>query len=231
MPSPPSRRSRVRRAATAVLLLVASVAVPRGAAAQEPSDGYTLRSPSGASLSFSADAVKAMLDRTRRLTTILEEDPEVLYYVGTGGPVERSDPASAYPWRAVRPLSDSTARVEVPANYREARRAYYAYAVRTMETIREAAPSARCGEAVEREEAAVSAFVDGWIVTRTLYGGPAFAPLDLFAFAREAGHLSAMIVELGDTRLGACGRRWARDHPEALEAYRSWREDFDADRS
>lgn len=229
MPSPPSRRSRARGAATAVLLVATAVA-PRAAAAQGGSEGHTLRAPSGATLSFSAEAVKEMLERTRRLRAVLEEDPDVLYYVGTREQVEASDPSPAYPWNAVRPQSDSVAQVEVPANYREARRAYYAYGVRTMEGIREAPPAVRCAEAVEREADAVSAFVDGWIVTRTLYGGPAFAPLDRFVFAREAGHLRAMLAELGDTRLGACARRWVREHRDSVEAYRAWNEDFDADR-
>lgn len=226
MRSPPSRGSAAAIRPTAALLLAVAAAAPAAAGAQADPDRYALRVPDGPSLEFPADSVKEMLRRTRRLGTILEEDPDVLYYVGTGSEVDASDPSPAYPWNAVRPESDSTARVRVPANYREARRAYYAYAVRVMETIRGSPPSTRCGESVRREVDAVSAFVDGWIVTRTLYGGPAFPPLDAMAFAREAGHLPAMLVELGGARLGGCARRWARQNPEAMEAYRAWREGF-----
>lgn len=227
MRSPPSRGSAALRPTAAALLLAAAAAVPAAAGAQAEADRYTLRVPDGPALSLSADSVKEMLRRTRRLESILEEDPDVLYYVGTGSAVSASEPSPAYPWNAVRAESDSTARVRVPANYREARRAYYAYAVRTMEGIRGSAPSTRCSESVRREVDAVSAFVDGWIVARTLFGGPAYPPLDALVFAREAGHLPAMLAELGGARLGGCARRWARENPEAVEAYRAWREDFD----
>jgi hypothetical protein len=224
--SPPSRDSAATRPTAAALLLAVAAAAPAAAGAQDEPDRYTLRVPGGPSLSLTADSVEDMLRRTRRLGTILEEDPDVLYYVGTGGDVDVSEPSPAYPWNAVRPESDSTARVRVPANYREARRAYYAYAVRIMEAIRGSPPSTRCGASVRREVDAVSAFVDGWIVTRTLFGGPAFPPLDALVFARDAGHLQAALVELGGSRLGGCARRWARQNPEAVEAYRAWREDF-----
>lgn len=228
MRSPPSRGRAAHRPTAAALLLAVAAAAPTAAGAQAGDDGYTLRVPSGPSLALPADSVKEMLRSTRRLGTILEEDPDVLYYVGTRSEVTASEPSPAYPWNAVRAESDSTARVRVPANYREARRAYYAYAVRTMEGIRGSPPSARCSETVRREVDAVSAFVDGWIVTRTLYGGPAFPPLDALVFARDAGHLPAMLVELGDARLAGCARGWARQNPEEVEAYRAWREDFDA---
>lgn len=226
MHSPPSRGSAATRPTAAVLLLAVAAAAPTAAGAQDRPDRYTLRVPGGPSLSLAADSVEQMLRRTRRLGTILEEDPDVLYYVGTGSDVDASEPAPAYPWNAVRAESDSTARVRIPANYREARRAYYAYAVRVMEAIRGSPPAARCGESVQRETDAVSAFVDGWIVARTLYGGPAFPPLDALVFARDAGHLQAMLVDLGGSRLGGCARRWTRQNPGAVEAYRAWREDF-----
>lgn len=226
MPLPPSKLSvpAPARPAPAAALLLALAAAPGALEAQ--SDGYTFRGPSGRALSLPADTVKQMLQRTRRLGTVLEEDPDVLYYVATRGEVTAAEPGPAYPWNAVRAESDSVARISVPGNYREARRAYYAYAVETMERVRKGPPAVRCSEAVEREAEVVSAFVDGWIVTRILYGGPAYPPLDAFVFAREAGHLAPMLVALGDTRLGVCVRRWARDHPERMEAYREWRAEF-----
>lgn len=210
--------------AAALALLLATTSARAGA----QSEAYTLRGPGGATLSFPGDTVRAMLQRTRRRQSVLEEDPDVLYYVGTRGEVTGEDPAPAYPWNAVRVESDSVARIAVPGNYREAGRAYRAYAVETMERIRGERPAADCSRAVQREREAVSAFVDGWIVARTLYGGPAFPPLDALAFAREAGHLGPMLVALGDTRIGGCVRSWSRQHPGAMEAYRAWRSDFDA---
>lgn len=231
-PSPgnPSVRRAFRPAgppaAALAAALLLSAAAPRTAPAQPRTD--TLRVPNGPSLQVPRDTLKEMLERTRRRQTVLEEDPDVLYYVGTRGGVTLVDPAPAYPWNAVTVESDSVARIAVPGNYREARRAYDGYAVETMERVRRGAPAARCSEAVEREVEVVSAFVDGWIVARTLYGGPAFPPLDAFAFARQGGHLPALVVALGDSRLGECRRRWARDHPGKMEAYREWRAEFDA---
>ena len=185
---------------------------------------YTLPAPSGRTLAFDTASVREMLERSRRLRSILEEDPEVVYYVGTGDPVTGAAPEPAYPWNAVTVRSDSAARVVTPGDLREASRAYYNYAVERMEWIRSDRPTASCDGALEREVERISAFVDGWVVTRLLYGGPAYPPLDLFAFAREAGHLPALVVELGDTSLSErCLARWRRGHADALEAYRGWR--------
>lgn len=210
--------------------LLAPLAVPRPSDAQTRSE-YVLRAPSGETLRFSGERVKDMLERTRRLEQILEQDPDVLYYIGSGPAVQASRPGPAYPWAAVRVRSDSTAQVSVPGNYREGRRAYYNYAVKKMELVRSETPASSCATAVEREVELVSAFVDGWIVARTLYGGPAFAPLDALVFARDAGHLPAMLVDLGDSAIGGCLDRWRRQHPDRIAAYREWREGhFDAPR-
>lgn len=191
---------------------------------------YVIEAPSGEALSLDTASVRDMLERSRRLARILEEDPAVVYYVGTGSPVSADEPEAAHPWRAVNVRSDSAVRVATPGNYREASRAYYNYAVVRMEWIRSGRPAASCSTVVEREVERVSAFVDGWIVTRALYGGPAFAPLDLLAFAREAGHLPALVVDLGDTTVSdRCLARWRARHPDALDAYRRWRrESFEA---
>jgi len=118
------------------------------------------------------------------------------------------------------------AEVAVPRNYREARRGYYNYAVRMMRQVREARPTAGCDDAVEREAGLVSAFLDGWIVTRTLYGGPALPAVDAMVFAREAGHLPAMLVALRDAEIRDCTDRWISEHPDAMESYRRWSESF-----
>lgn len=192
---------------------------------------FVLQAPSGETLTYDSARVQDMLERSRRLREILELDPDVIYYVGSGPVASVDSPASAFPWNAVRPRADSAARVAFPANYREARRAYYNYAVKKMELIRSSAPTSDCSVAVEREVASMSAWVDGWVVARTLYGGPAFGPLDAFAFAREAGHLGAMLVALEDTEIAGCLNRWRREHPEAMEAYDRWRREVyeDAD--
>lgn len=227
------RRERGRTAtvvgglAGSVLLAASAALLPGPLTGQ-----YTIEAPSGRSLSYDSVAIRDMLERSRRLEKILQQDPEVIYYVGAGDPVSEDSAAPAYPWRAVTVRSDSAARVATPGNYREARRAYYNYAVKRMERVRSGEPPPGCSAAVEEEVGRVSAFVDGWIVARTLYGGPAFAPLDLFAFAREAGHLPALVVELEDTALSdRCLGRWREDHADAIEAYRGWRqEEFDAGR-
>lgn len=208
-------------AALASCLTVGVVAV--GPATAQTVTDYALRAPSGLTLEIPRDSLMDMLERTRRLGEILEKDPAVLYFVGSGPAVDLSNPVSAYPWNAVHVRNDSVVRVSVPANYREARRAYFNYAVLQMRGVSGDRPTSDCSRSVEREAEAISAFVDGWIVTRFLYGGPAYTPLDAFAFARDAGHLPAMLVELGDSWLGGCLERWHRENSEAIEAYRQWR--------
>lgn len=183
---------------------------------------YTLSLPSGDSLRFGEPRLREMLEESRRLRTILEEDPEVLYYMGSGPEVSAASPAPSYPWNAVRVVNDSVARVATPANYREAERAYVNYAVEKMRLVREVPPAASCDTAVARETRLVGAWIDGWILARTLYGGPPLPPLDALAFAREAEHLSPLLVRLGDTELGTCAESWSRSHPEAMEAFEAW---------
>lgn len=210
-----------------LLALLPCLLDPLPAAAQSSGDSVrVLRAFEGRSATFETATLRDMLERTRRLGRILEQDPDVLYYIGTGSTASDSVPASAYPWNVVRVRNDSVAEVAVPRNYREARRGYYNYAVRKMRRVRESPPAAGCDMAVEREADLVSAFLDGWIVTRTLYGGPGLAAVDAMVFARREGHLPAMVVALRDAEIRGCVDRWTGTHPDAMEAYRRWRASF-----
>lgn len=186
---------------------------------------YEMRAPSGQELQFSATRVRAMLDTTRALEMNLQEDPRVLYFTLVGPPVERSDSLdAAYPWNAIEVRNDSVATILTPGNLREADRAYYNYAVIRMQQIRALDPDVPCDRLMEREVEAVSAFVDGWVASRLLFGGLPFTPLDEIAFAREQGSLAGLLAARGDRQLGACVSEWAAAHPEEVEAYRTWRD-------
>jgi hypothetical protein len=69
----------------------------------------------------------------------------------------------------------------------------------------------------------LSSFVDGWIVARTLFGGPSFAPLDELAFARAAGLLRPLIAVRQDRHVGACAAQWAEANPGRVADYEEWR--------
>jgi hypothetical protein len=216
------RPARVGPTCLAILAGLSVVAArPAPAAAQE----YALASTAGDSVRFELAELRVMLEEARILYDDLVEDPRVLYVLGFGPPPPADAPDAAYPWNAVRPTSDSTVNVVTPGSLREADRAYYNYAVMRMREVRNEDPDDPCDELVVREEAVLSSFVDGWILTRTLFGGPAFAPLDELAFARAAGHLRALLAARGDASVGACAAAWADDHPEAIEAYEAWRTD------
>lgn len=205
-----------RRRLIAALGLLLATAPP--AAAQ-----HALVSPSGDSLVFELPKLRTMLDTARALYTDLQEDPRVLYSLGFGPRVEPSAPRPAYPWNAVLPQSDSVVNVITPGNLREADRAYHNYAVMQMRVIRGTDPDDPCDALVEREETVLSSFIDGWILARTLFGGPAFTPLDELAFARDAGHLRALLAAYRDVSVGACAATWAEANPEAIDAYEAWR--------
>lgn len=203
----------------AVLALAAIDGGPSVAAAQE----HGLASPAGDTLSFELAELRVMLEEARALFADLEEDPRVLYYLGFGPPVPAEAPHPAYPWNAVQPRSDSVVNLVMPGNLREADRAYHNYAVLRMREIRTEDPDDPCDALVAREERVLSGFVDGWILARTLFGGPPYAPLDELAFARSAGHLPALLASRGDEAVGACASAWAEAHPGAIEAYEAWR--------
>lgn len=203
----------------AVFVGLSVVAFPRPAAAQD----YFVASPAGDSIGFELAGLRAMLEQARILYDDLVEDPRVLYVLGFGPPATADDPGPAYPWNAVIPTSDSTVNVVTPGNLREADRAYHNYAVMRMREVRGEDPDDPCDDLVDREQAVLSSFIDGWILARTLFGGPPYAPLDELAFARPAGHLPALLAARGDASVGACAATWAEDHPEAVEAYLAWR--------
>lgn len=198
-----------------------ALAAPGPVGAQD----YAITSPAGDSLRFELAELRVMLDTARALYADLEEDPRVLYILGFGPSVSPERPAPAYPWNAVQPQSDSTVNLVMPGNLREADRAYHNYAVMRMREIRTGDPDDPCEALVAREERVLSSFVDGWVLARTLFGGPVFAPLDELAFARAAGHLDALLAARGDTAVGACAAQWAEAHPEAIVAYEAWRAD------
>ncbi|MDT8437279.1 MAG: hypothetical protein RRA92_11065 [Gemmatimonadota bacterium] len=225
---PPTRPGRAGRPPArlaarfaAVLAVCAATAVrPDAARAQ-----YAIVLPAGDSLRFELPEVRRMLDTTRALRRNLEEDPRVLYRIGFRDPVPAEAPAAAWPWHAVEPASDSVVDLQMPGNLREASRAYENYAVIRMRTIRSRDPDAPCDSLVAWESEALSAFADGWIVARTLFGGPPYPPLDAVPFARAAGHLEALAAEGRSRAVGACAAAWVEAHPEAVQAWLEWRED------
>lgn len=185
---------------------------------------YRVVSPAGDTITIETDVLREMLDSTRALRLDLEEDPRVMYIIGYGDRASEVNPEPAWPWSAIEVRSDSVVEFTTPGNLREADRAYASYSVMRMRNVRSRDPDAVCDSIVEWETSAVSSFIDGWIVARTLFGGPAFGPLDALAFARLDGHLPALIVDIGDRQIGACAEEWAESHPEAVQAYRSWHE-------
>ncbi len=174
-------------------------------------------------ISFDLPTLRGMLETARALYQDLEEDPRVLYSLGFGPPVEVGSAEPAYPWNAVAPTSDSTVTVVTPGNFREADRAYHNYAVMRMRVVRTVDPDASCETLIQAEEEVLSSYVDGWILARTLFGGPAFAPMDELVFAREASLLRPLLAARGNTSIGVCSEEWAAEHHDEIAAYETWR--------
>lgn len=212
-------RSPGRPGVAGLLVLAAALAFPPVCTGQ-----YVLVSPSGDSLTFEAAELREMLDTARAMRRDIEEDPHVLYTEPlTRQPVPEDSPEQAYPWNVVTVHTDSTVDyLGLPANLREADRAYYNYAVMRMRVVRTADPDVPCDSVLALEERVVGSFIDGWILSRMLFGGPAFAALDELAFAREAGHLRALLAAKRNRQVGACAARWANENPERIAAYEAW---------
>lgn len=200
--------------------VLCSLFSPRAGAAQ-----YTLTAESGDTVQFESAALRTMLDTARALYADLQEDPLVMYITPAGREkVSAADPEASYPWNVVAVVDDSTADLQrLPANLREADRAYYNYAVQRMRVVRGADPDVPCDSVLALEEVAVGSFVDGWILSRTLFGGPPFAPLDELVFARHAGLLRPLLARRNDRHVGACAGQWADDNVERVAAYEAWR--------
>jgi len=208
------------------LLAVVAIACPVSASAQ-----YSIGTETGDTVRFESEDLRAMLDTARALYADLQEDPRVGYITPAANPagrqpVREQNPVAAYPWNAITVLDDSTVDVmSLPANLREADRAYYNYAVKRMRVVRGADPDVPCDSVLALEERVVDSFIDGWILSRTLFGGPPFAPLDELAFARRDGMLKPLIAGARDPQVGACAGEWADANPGRMQVYEAWRKE------
>ena len=210
----------IRIRAAAIRLAACVVMIPGTAAAQ-----YTITAENGDTVQFESAALRTMLDTARALWADLEQDPDVLYYTPAGRqPVSVEAPDAAYPWNAVTVVDDTTIdSSRIPANLREADRAYYNYAVQRMRVVRAGDPDVPCDSLLALEEKVVGSFIDGWILSRSLFGAPAFEPLDELVFARRAGLLRPLLARRNDPQVGACAGQWADGNPERIAAYETWR--------
>ena len=210
----------IRIRAISIRLAACAVLVPGTAAAQ-----YTITAENGDTVQFESAELRVMLDTARALWADLEQDPRVLYYTPAGRqPVPVETPDAAYPWNAVNVVDDTTIDTShLPANLREADRAYYNYAVQRMRVVRWGDPDVSCDSLLAQEEKVVGSFIDGWILSRTLFGAPAFDPLDELVFARRAGLLRPLLARRNDPQVGACTGQWAEENPERIDAYETWR--------
>lgn len=212
--------SRSGPSGAAPLLLAAlllAVGVPTPAEAQ-----YRLTAPSGAAIEFDADRLLRLRDRSDSLMTDLVEDPLVLYYPSFGRDLDESEARDAWPWNAVEVVTDSLAALVMPGNLREAGRAYESYVVLRMHAVRQD-PDVPCEELLGREIEALDGFIDGWVVARLLFGGPAYEPLDEFVFAREAGVLQGLMLDRANRQLGGCLGVVREAGADEIAAYRTWR--------
>lgn len=210
----------IRIRAVAFRLAACAILIPATASAQ-----YTITAENGDTVRFESAELRVMLDTARALWADLEQDPHVLYYTPAGRqPVPVEAPDAAYPWNAVTVVDDTTIDTSrLPANLREADRAYYNYAVQRMRVVRWGDPDVSCDSLLAQEERVVGAFIDGWILSRTLFGAPAFEPLDELVFARRAGLLRPLLARRNDPQVGACAGQWADENPERIAAYETWR--------
>ena len=173
-------------------------------------------------MDFESTHLLRFRDRSDSLMTDLVEDPQVLYYRSFGRDLDESEARDAWPWNAVEVATDSSAVLLMPGNLREAGRAYESYAVLRMHAVRQD-PDVACDVLLAREVEAVGGFIDGWLVARLLFGGPAYEPLDELAFAREAGVLPGLVLDRSDRQLGGCLEIAREGGGEEMAAYRSWR--------
>ena len=199
------------------------VGLSAGIVAATPAEAqYRLTAPSGAVVEFEADRLLRFRDRSDSLMTDLVEDPLVLYYRSFGRDLDESEARDAWPWNAAEVVTDSLAALVMPGNLREAGRAYESYVVLRMHAVRQD-PDVPCETLLGREIDALDGFIDGWIVARLLFGGPAYEPLDELVFAREADVLGGLILDRSNRQLGGCLAVVRQRGEDEIAAYRSWR--------
>lgn len=148
----------------------------------------------------------------------IQEDPS--FWV-----ITQPTAGDSYPWEDLNVREDSVT-VRVPMGVQDTELVYQIYGhlhlMVRMGRQAEWLPEAPDATGYALERAILSRTADAWILGRTVYNTVPYGPLDELAYAKEAGHLDALIFTARPSEFVADRADWVRANPGAMERYREW---------
>lgn len=180
---------------------------------------------SGARLNVTdMDRMRTIYDEVSRELRAIEVDPS--FWIAA-----RPDPRDLYPWETLEVEGD-TARVSFSRTNPDLRSSYEIYAhlhlMRRMGRLDDWLPEVASAEGWELERAIMGRVTDSWLMGRAIFDLAPYPLMDQLIFAREAGHLDALLLNLRPNEFAEERTAWMARNPEADARFRTWfRETFD----
>lgn len=151
-------------------------------------------------------------------TRKIQEDPTFLI-------AETPTARETLPWKTLTLIGD-TAKIQYDRAHPDITTAYDVYAhlhlMKKMGRLDEWLPEQADAEGYELERAIVDRMADAWLLGRTSFDAPPYAPLDELIYAREAGYLDAYLLVGRAEEFPEDKAAWEQANPGKLDEYRVW---------
>ena len=212
------------------LVSAAAVALAASACASGPvqlPEPRPLILHSGARLAVDdEERMRAVYESLQRELDAIERDPSFMLVID-------DDARDVYPWETME-ISNDTVRIAYQRNAPDIGASYQVYAhlhmMHELGRIDEWIPEAAGLDGWELERAIVGRMTDVWLLGRVHFDLAPYGLLDQLAYAQEAGHLDALLLNLRAAEFAQARAAWMEANPGADGAFRAWyRETFEGD--
>ena len=130
-----------------------------------------------------------------------------------------------YPWERMR-ISHDTVQVYFDPRASDSSLPVEIYGhlhlMARMGRLDEFVPGSGTLTGFDLEKAVLAKTADAWLLGRTVYDVPPYAPLDELIYAREAGYLDAFIFTARPNEFAEARAKWAKANPGRSDEYRTW---------
>jgi len=211
------RNAQARSLAAVVAALLAVGCAGAGIATPSP---RPLINSQGTRLAVEHDRMREVDAWVTEAAATIEQDPSFIV-------LSRSVPEPAYPWETFSFAPDDTVKIAYEAPVPDIGTSYQIYAflhqMRRMGRLAEwFAETAEVEDGWPLERFIVEKVADSWLLGRTTYDTPPYAPLDDLIYAQEAGMLDALVLYSQGEEYPEAVERFLEENPDGFEAFESW---------
>lgn len=209
----------IRRTTIRGTLVLASLALMAACGGEAP-----LPSPrpivnfAGLRITPEPERMQAVDDWFRPQLENIEQDPSFLIS-------SMAQDSATYPWETLE-ISGDTARISYQSRAPDTGPIYQIYAhyhlMAERDELETWLPEAEGEEGFDLERAILVRVADAWLYGRSVFDAAAHPPLDEILYAREFGHLDALILTARDEEFSAEREAWIAENPEGMDDYYGW---------